>query len=540
MAARWLIAAAALIALVAPADEALAQMTVEELRPDPREDGTFATGLPVHIRGNSELLDSVLLWVMDLPDEGPVTEQVAERAELRLRSFFRKTGYDLARVRTLVHDETLYVFVDEGKLDKIFFTGSGSGQTLRLQIEMRLPGDVYNRHRIEEELARLEDKYGLAELRAELVLLEPRPSTFFQLQDFISALEENDDDLDDVWRESRGRYALRVHVVSNGWGDGLGYGVSYLLPYGLRPHISYASTGLAVDDDRYRVSLEAAGLSNELLTHAESRLHWALPPFHEAWLRPTIDLRGRLDSPRRASLGLDDFLDLNVSAVASLGVEPVDDLVFSLGLGYGYEKIFLLERTALTPDYVTEVTRHYPLGRVSLDWLLGMRAFRRDKRHKLDVEFEMYNVAAGLVRRAELRYQNVWLFGYQDLFWRLRGTSITGEGTSWQDEEPIASPILRAVAGEESFARNMGQMGLEYRMSLYRDILKVSASGGAALVGLMDRQTREQNLDFFASFGPGIHVFFLDNFQADAYYSFGWREGWPLEGNFSFSVSKVY
>lgn len=532
MAARWLSAAIVLLVLVL-ASPVLGAQELRAEQPRDRE-------LVVHVRGNGEMLDSVLLWVMDLPEHGPATEALARRAEQRLRSFFHKTGYNLARVRATVHHGELQVFVDEGKLDKVFFTGSGSGQTLRMQLEMRLPGDIYNRYRIEEELTKLEQKHGFEELRAELVVLDPKPSTFIQLQDFISSLEQGER-LDDVWRESRGRYALRIHVANDdGWGDGMGYGVSYLLPYGLRPYVSYASTDLVVDGDRYKVSLEAAGLSDELLTHAESRLRWALPAFSEEWLRPTIDLRGRLDSPERHSLGLDDYMDLNLNGVGSLGIEPADNMFFSLGLGYGYEKLFLLERTALTPDYVTPVTRHYPLGRASLDWVLGSREFRRDKTHKLDVEFEMYNVADGLVRRGELRYQNVWTFGYQDLFWRVSGTSITGEGASWQDEEPIASPVLRAVAGPESFARNMGQMGLEYRLSLYGDILKVSASGGAGVVGLMDRQDREQYIDFFSSFGPGIHVFFLDNFQADAYYSFGWREGWPLEGNFSFSISKVY
>ncbi len=495
--------------------------------------------LRVHIRGNRVLLDSVLAWIMALPATGPATPEMARRAEMRLQSFFRQTGYDLARVRALAADGELYVFVDEGRLDKIFFTGVGASQALRFQLDLRLPGNVYNRQRVHEELARLQKKYAVGPMHAQLVVLEPKPTTVIQLEDFVSALKD-DDGAGDIWRESRGRYALRIKVDADPNGDDLDYGVRYLLPYGLEPYASWARGGLWFRDDRYRLSVEVAGLRDKLLTHAQSELYWAAPTFQERLLRPTLSLRGRLDNFQRDSLGLDAYYELRLSAVASVGIQPNDHLRFAAGVGYGYENLFGLQTTARTPDYVQPGTRQYPLGRLQLDWMTHTNGLRRDKYNRLDLEFELFQVAQGMVRRGELDYRHVWEFGYQDLFWRVRGTSVTGSGAQWQDEEPIASPILRAVAGPEKFARNMGQMGLEFRLSLYRDILKVSASGGAAVVGLVDRSSRNQYLNFFASIGPGVHVLFLDNFQADAYYSFGWRQSQSVNGQFSFSVAKVF
>lgn len=509
---------------------------IEAARPD---EGRQVGDLQVHIQGNRAILDSVLLWIMDLPRQGPADEAIRQRAERRLRSFFAQTGYELARVRALVHDGELYVFVDEGKLDKVFFTGVGAGQALRLQLDMKLPGGVYNRQRVQEELARLEKEYDISDLHAELVVLEPKPKTVIQLQDFISALDA-EDGAEDVWRESRGRYALRVHVESDGWGHQWAYGARYLLPYGLEPYAGYSSTGLFFADDRYRARLSVSGLRDKLFTQARADLYWAAPPFDDDWLRPAGNVRGRLENFERASLGLQGYYEFQLDGVASIGIEPLNHLVFEAGLGYGYENIFDLQTTPSTPDYVEPGTRSYPLGRLRLDWKMDTRGYRHDKYDWLRAEFEMYNVAAGMVRRAELRYQHVWEFGYQDLFWRLRGTSVTGAGAQWQDEEPIASSIVRAVAGPESFARNMGQAGLEFRLSLYRDILKVSASGGAAVVGLTDRDDRSQQLAFFASAGPGVHWLFLDNFQADLYYSFGWRDNAPTTGKFSFALAKVF
>lgn len=513
---------------------------MEVVRPDDMSRESNEDDLEVYVRGNELLLDEVLVWVMNLPDEGPATEQMALDAEERLQAFLSATGYDLARVRALVHEGALYVFVDEGKLDKIFFTGSGTAQALNFHLELSLPQNIYNRAKLQEELARIKEKYGLEELRAELIQSDPKPATVIQLDEFISALESDDEDVEEVWVQSRGSYSLRVHSVSQGWGEGLSYGARYLLPYGLQPQISYAGSELFGDDDRYKVSAEVAGLTNELFNQASGRLYWAAEPIGGQWLRPTLDGRVRLTGLERDSINLEEYYELRLNGVISVGVEPVERMVISTGIGYGYEDIFALQRNEFTPDYVTGEARHFPLGRVRLDWLIGAEGFRRDKRHELNAEVTIFNVDQGMVRRATLDYQKVWELGYQDLFVRANAATVNGAGVRWRDEEPIASDIIRAVAGEQNFARNALQFGPEFRLSLHRDILKASLSAGGAAAWLVDRDSREQFLEFFVSGGPGLHLLVLDNFQANAYYSFGWRDDGLSEGVFSFAIKKVF
>ncbi len=526
----------ALLVICMASAQAFAQSSSSSADAGPRQ----SMPLAVDIKGNRALLDSVLRWVMDLPERGPPTPEMARRAERRLRGFFHETGYDLARVRVFAFGDTLHVLVDEGRLDRIFITGASGGQALRLQVDLRLPGDVYNRFAIAEELERLEEKYGIEQLDAELMLLEPSPSTIFQLQDFVDLLDAPGSPAE-LWQYTRGRYALRVHATAGEAPEGLDFGARYLLPWGLQAGVSYTGSELLLDGDRYRAFVQVSGLRDQLLTEVEGTARWSAPPVSsDSTIRPVGEVRNRLRSFERESLGLDDYFEFDSDAVVSLGWNAVEELELSVGLGYAYERIFNLDRSEETPDYVTAQSRHYPLGRLGLSWLIDRGLLRRDKQHELDLEFELYQVEAGTIRRLEFDYQKVWEFGFQDLFWRVDATTITGGGVQWQDEEPIASTVLRSVAGDEEFARNMGQSGLEYRLSLYRDIFKISGSAGAGVARLLDRQTRRPFIAFFASSGPGLHLRLLDNFEASAYYSVGWRAGYDFDGQFSLSLIQIY
>jgi hypothetical protein len=496
--------------------------------------------LQVYIHGNDVLLDSVLLWILDMPEQGPATEAMAERAEQRLESLFVQTGYDLARVRALVYEEQLHVFVDEGHLERVFFTGSGLGQALRLQIDLELPGDVYNRRQIEREIARLEAKYELDALRAELIVLEPEPATLVQLEDFVAALDD-EASLASVWRQNRGRYALRIHVVTPQRDTGLNVGVAYLPPWGLRSQVGYAGSELLFEDDRYRATTQVALLRDWLLTEAQSDLSWTGPAVVESLgMRPGADLHARLANFEHRTLGLERFLQVELSALANLRFELTPDFALVAGLGYGYDELFDLQRTDRTPDYVVGEHRHYPLIRFELDWEIDRIGFRRGTEHQLQLLYDVLLPQQGLVQRFDLHYQNVWEFGFQDLFARARAMRVEGEGAHWRDERPIASPIVRAVSGPEEFAKTMSQAGLEYRVSLHRDILKLSASAGLGAGQLIERDTRTESLAFFASGGPGVHVLLLDNFQVDVYYSVGVPRQGDIGQQVTFSIIQAY
>lgn len=495
--------------------------------------------LEVHLLGNELLPDSELEAAIDVPDDAAADEQTARTIEEQLREYFAEAGFKLARVEAVVFDEALWVFVDEGKLDRVFFSGAGTIRTARLQIAFDLPADIFNSASVDRQLARLREEHGLQRLEATLIEEEvARPAQLDRA--LIAALEESPQEALEVWREAGDDFSLRIFAVSEEWGSGFDFGLGLLGPYGLEIEVGYSNTDLFAAADRYSTEIVLGGLSDTLFTHAEAELFYATPELFEESVRPAVDLDANLENLDRDSLFLDRYLYLQTDAVALVGFEPWADLVIAPGVGVGYDHILQLEPTEATPSYVIEEERWFPIGQIGLEWLIGQVRFRRDMLHLLEAIVEVRTVDEGLWARFEGDYQKAWGFGFHDLFVRSNFFSFVGDGIEWFDEDPIASQVLRAVAGDHDFARNLLAAGAEFRFSLYDDVLKAGLSGAGAAAGLQNRQTRDQFLAFLASGGPGLHVQFLGNFQLNLYYHLGWRDDGSTAGQFSLKLWKVY
>jgi hypothetical protein len=494
----------------------------------------------VRIVGNQVLLDSVILWILDLPAQGPPTEQTAERAEARLEHFFETTGYDLARVKSFVRPDVLWVFVDEGVLEDIFVVGASTARTFNVRLELDLPEDVYNRIHVERQIERLQGKYDFVRLEAELVEVgEKEPPTDY-LQRFVAAFEEPRDEVANLWFEHRSRYALKVSAFTQEWGTGFDFGASLLGPYGLRVAGRFSRTGLVFEADRYSVSAEIGVLSHALLTSAELDLFYGFPELFDESLRPLVEVEALLDSLDRDTLFLERYRYIDTNAMVAVGWEPSLDLVVAPGIGYGWDHVFGLTGTDQTPAYVDSRKRDFFVGELGLEWLISRVGLRRDKLHLLEAVLQTRTVDDGLWARFEGDYQQVWRFGDDDLFLRSNFFSFQGDGIEWYDEDPIVSQVMRAVAGDEEFARHLLAVGAEFRLALHRDIVQAGLSASGAATGLRDRQTRETSGALFAAGGPGLHIQLLDNFQLNLFYHLGVRATGETTGRFSLKFWKLY
>jgi hypothetical protein len=518
-----------------PAIEATSEATSESV-----EAAEARRDYEVRIVGNQVLLDPVILWIMELPEQGPPTEQTAEDAQQRLERFFERTGYDLARVKAFVQRDVLWVFVDEGVLEEISVVGASTTRTFNLRLELELPEKVYNRIHVARQIERLERENDDARLEAELVEVRQDQPPIDYLQRFIAGADNPREEAAELWLEQSERHSLVVTVYTEEWGSGLDYGVSFLSPYGLRVSASYERTDLIFDADRYSISAEVGGLSDTLLTSADFEFFYAFPELFGESLRPTVDLDGLLDSFDRDTLGLENYRYFDASAVVSLAYEPFWDLVIAPGAGYGYDNVFGFSRTEQTPAYIDNQQREFFVGEIGLEWLISRVGLRRDKLHLLEAVLETRTVDQGLWLRFEGDYQKAWEFGYDDLFVRSNFFSFQGAGIEWFDEDPITSQVMRAVAGDEEFARHLLAVGTEYRLALHRNIVQAGLSASVAAAGLRERQTRETFAEFFAAGGPGLHIELLDNFQLNLFYHWGIQADGEIDGRFSLKFWKIY
>jgi len=531
-----------------------------------------AAPLEVEIRGNEVLLDPVLLREMKLPKKGPATPKLAERVEERLRAFFRDTGYGLARVEAYEFEGRLEVLIEEGRLDKIVFLGTGDWKTLNLRLEFDLPGRVYNSHQVKAELDRLKKKYGFKALRAEVIEVRSPRRAPFQLERLIKSRRLKA--AEDFWLRQRGRYELRIETRSEAWGAGLGYGLYYRDPEGMTAFLQYEDSGLLLARDRHRTRIAASAwtrsslLSGEndfTLTQGTLGFRWYTPALIGEWFRPNIDLRADVLNLQRGDLGVDSYWRFVLAAALNLGFEPHPQVSFSVGAGYAFEALVDLETAAdaTVPDEYDP--RQLPFVQAGIRLLLEPPQLRTDKRHELSLSYRDFNYwQENHVDSVGLRYHKCFAFGYEELILRARGFIVWGGEVLWTDERSLTSDTMRAVAGELKYARKTAQTGLEFRFSLHRDLVKVGLFAEVGIFGeiqrpdppaaptdppLTARSPRDEKPAYLFAFGPGAHLLILDSFQIDVYYGFGFYlqpdpepndDGWDYDGRVTFSLTKVY
>ncbi|MFW6057771.1 MAG: hypothetical protein ACOC9W_02840, partial [Persicimonas sp.] len=170
--------------------------------PDPS-----TSSLEVHIVGNRLLLDPVLERAVDeviaSADPPRASAELAEAAGRRLRTYLNETGFELARVEAFAYGGELWIFVDEGRLERVFFAGAGTAQTARMQLEFELPEEVYNRIHVERQLERLRAEHRQRRVEVDLVVEpdERDAQTPHLRRRLIAALQSDVDDAEAVLRD---------------------------------------------------------------------------------------------------------------------------------------------------------------------------------------------------------------------------------------------------------------------------------------------------------------------------------------------------
>ena len=481
-----------------------------------------ATAAPdVVFHGNQALLDPVLRHAMELPSSARATASTAALAETNLRRFFRTTGYDLAQVHAVVQEGVLHVFVDEGRLERVVVHGQSSWKTVQVKLDLRLPGDVYNRLQIEQELVRLKERYGLADLRAEVRDSgAPEGAAPTQLGQLSAVPVEL------LWTREQSRYELHLFSASDDWGDGWGIGLALESPDGLVVDASWSDDALVFTNDRYRLDSRAGGWLREplaggrlhpVLTRAGQSVRWLTPPLIGDWLR--LDATGVADvrNVQRADLSVDAAWRYGLEAGLGASFEPFPGVELGGAGGYRLDGVSQVASIAGGPP-LGDTSRAHGFLRASLTAARPDPSLRLDRRdvarlvvddagifqgdHALRVLFD----ATGVLERS-----------WNELILRLRGAWVGGPGATWWDDVDVAGDAFRVPPPGLAYARRLAQVAVEGRLSLHRDFFKVGAfvDGSvherAALAGVASRR------GLALAFGASLHALVLDAFELDAY-----------------------
>lgn len=494
--------------------------------------------VPMRFLGNQAILPEVYKALLCLPDSAGADQKTAARVEKELTEFLHRTGYTLARVRVTPEDARLVVVMDEGVIDKVIFSGTDSLNTVRLKLDLALPGGVFNRGLLNRRIKEIRKKYKLKELTWELKEL-PSPAG-----SGAGALL-----LGDVV-DQRPLRELHIRIGSSGWSTGFGFDLEYDFPYGLTLGANYRGTDLILGGDRWRTDARVGGtLRNDLITDdtypafslGAAALRWYTPGLGGTGLRPFIWLRWSLETLQRRDLSIENYFSNRVEVSLNLSYEFVSGLEVFTGGGVQSRHVFDITKAGEPGFEIRELDGVTPFLATSMELDFSRGQGRVDRKHRLlgGVRWQQYTSHEDVLTMLWYQYQKVFSLGWDDLKIASQGVWMFGR-PAFDDEEPVGGRYLRGVFGSKFYGTRMTNLTLEYRMAIDRDFFKVSVFNDFAIFGEKDRVADTDELTFGDAFGLGAHTLILDTFQLDAYLSFGVTAAGDFDYGAAASFKKVF
>lgn len=485
---------------------------------------------PLTITGNSVLTSDVYLAVLDLPPDASADANTAGLIERQLTEFLKRAGYVLAVVVAVPAGHTMYVTIDEGRLEKVVFRGRLTFPMVRLRLALDLPRDTFNKPSIERQLAQLSKTLDIEMpswvlIRSQTVRHLGPQLTDLSMLGTISGVQLVRPQLP---------YELHLFFTEQDWSTGPGLDVRSSYFDGFELGVNYQGRSALWSDDRWRAGLMAGlGLRNDIEANrlyvfpsrVFAEVQWLTPALDAAGtFRPFLLFTGQGNARQRRDLNLENYFSTTNEVSFNLSLPLWEWLGFFVSYGVQHFLVFEArapEGSAPTLEIDANARlRTFIQARFEATFETGNG--RWDRRHAASLDARLY---ANLRRPDqpiffEMRglYQKVFTLGWHDAWFKARGTWLTGD-VLFPFEEPLGDH-LRGVFGD-IFVRSAAGVKGEFRFSLTRDLYKVGVFLDTAAYGELNRENGNQRIRFGAAFGPSFHALIEGMFQMDLALSFG-------------------
>ncbi len=502
----------------------------------------------MRFEGNLVLPDEIYSNVIQLPADALPDATTAVELERQVHEFLSGTGYELADVFVTVEPGGLVVHIDEGQLERVVYRGRLTVRMLRFLLALNLPMEVFNRPHLEREVAERANALGIDPPRWTLEEVPRPPHRSQQLHVTPSLLLGGRA----LIRSGR-RYELHFTFGAVGWNTGVGLSVKTSWLNGLELGVNTQGTSLLMPDDRWRVAVSGGvGLRQDIPrnhiyaspSRARAEALWYAPPIRGLGeTRPFLSLFGELVSRQRRDLGLENYLSTRTELSANLALNPHPLLSATVGLGLQHFWVGSFTPAEGNPDSAPPGTdsRLRGYGEAGLQLTFFDGGTRWDRRHALALRGR---VSANLSRsdlppffEARVDYQLVIPFGWNDLWFRVRGTWIGGD-VLFPFEEGMGQH-LPAVFRDVWLRKAIG-LRLEYRHSLVRDVIKVGLFTKGLVWGDEQRDTGLTTPRLGVGGGPSAHLLFYGLFQIDAFLDFAVLSDGRFGAGLQLWVNKVF
>ena len=549
-------------------------------------------GCELRFVGNRVLAEEVYRAVLDLPGDATADEPTATLVRKKLEVFLHRSGYELGTVTTqVVGGKAIEITIDEGRLEKIVFRGNFNLNTLRFQIGLQLPYEIFNRPELDRQVGKLTAALGLGRVWYKLVATKEVKHLGPQVESLGEMGEVQGHEL----IHPQEAYELHIFFSEKLWDTGAWLDLRTSNQDGFEVIGTWQGQDLLLPDDRYRTSVSGGvGIRKRLAdsnyyptfsrTHGEADYYFPVPK-----LRPLLEGRFDLVSRQRPDLGLEQYYNLFADTLASGQYEFARRQNITFGFGLRYQRLFgetpwwtslssanfanplassapisetrdnppravgggpnPLPIPAPVPDVINAIR---PFAELRLNLLFDDGHERPDRRSDVTLEArQFFGANEPEFGEARAAWQQVIPLGWHDLWFRASGAYIWG-AVPFHNEEPLNGHLRNVFS--DIYVHKVASEATEFRFSITRDVFKFSFFNDVATFGEIDRATGNEKVAIGDCFGPGFHALLEGIFQIDMYYAVGFTTARnnPLQGvpsasttphfdnGFSLSLQKVF
>jgi hypothetical protein len=493
----------------------------------------------IEVHGNLVFFDEVYIALAHLPYDAMASEENAALAEERIIDFLARAGYELARVEAEVRGDRIHLVIDEGRLARMVFRGRGTFTALQLRLAVVLPHLVFNRPEFEHQLEAVSAELGIQGATWEIRPVEGMEHSGLQIEELPLV----------PGRPLRfgGTHELFVDLPRTDRLSGLRFDVGFD-SFVVKLAGGFRSRGVLLPDDRLDTAasfgiriFEGVGITDDTkvnFNQAAASVSFYAPSFTNS-IRPLVEGGADIIRRKREDLLVQEYWWNRFWGSLHLAYEVVEGIEVSAGGGLEHRNLFRAQQANLPPTGLEVADVQKLLGFISLDGDLVFNpgSLRQDRLHHLRIASRQYfGEPFGAIN---LRYQNVWPFGWNDVWVKVAGAFRWGNFTL-ADEEPMAGHYLRGVFGEKIYTSTIGALQLEFRYSLSRDDLKISLFHDLAVFEESERAHNNPVMRVGDSVGVGLHALLLDIFQFDAYLAGGFISDGNSTFGLAISLSKAF
>jgi len=461
----------------------------------------------------------------------------------KIRRFYIDRGYLLVNTYLVKEDErTLVIYIDEGRLNRIAFSGLNTIRTIYARYKFELPHKIYNKYRVNRQIEKLRKTRWLKNAQALLTPAKVYTESLIQLDrkvlvPYIGTAKVP------FMNSPVKRYNLEIQFVSapssaKKQKKGMSYNLDLHYTRGFIPEVEYDHPSLIQERDFFNAEYEMGlyyGLDLNFtaiprITYAELETEYDFAPAFEDIFTPRIKGDVYHSASSRSDLGLLKYKFISTDGTLEPGFELLKEL--RVYFGYGVEKVFMFNsQTDEDSDYkvyIKESTDLWNYVTTSVELNLLPFSFSYTEKREFVLRYSFY--------QSDTNYSRIEFTG--ELDFEFTGHTLYSIDMAavyfWKrppfyHEPAVSTDQFRGFMGSSYHTRKMAQVGQEIRISIYRDFLYVGVYGDATVFKGSGYDLDGTKLGVVG--GPTLHYIIFDQFEFGLYFGRDYLYPNGLSGN---------